>query len=270
MFARILEMLAYCALVVALLSGILNYGFGISGYIEVVPGIKPVDISRYSLARGLFVGPSQPDMKIRVSELNPATIEKPSVLYLEVTNRKDRHMNSHRLETGENVRISRLKMMYLGDYYEAIVTVMKKKHDYRAVPVKLTFKQTNTGNKYTGTLYMWESGAEGEGEYEASSGLFRIKIYKEGELEFNGELPFAKPVKQGDFTVTVPAVRHAGKIKVTRYGYRNQVIGGIGAFVLFLVLRIIFRPLLVYLWSEGNRVYFYTRSRSIKRLLLKE
>ncbi len=267
--SQVLEIIAYCGLVFALLSGTMNYGFGISGHVDISTGNRFIDLGTVSLNRAFLVRQSEPRLKVRASELQYATPSEPSTVVLEVADKDSANMTSYRLETGDSVSMGRFKMQYTGDTYIAFILVMKKKHDYRPVPIKLGLKSGHTGKTYTGMLVLREPGAKGEGEFDPASKTFRVKVYKNEELEFDGEFPYGESAQEGGFVVRVNALMHYGRFEIYRYGYRNQVIGGMGTFIIFLLARMIFRPFRVWVWSEGGRILFYTRNRAIKKLLLK-
>jgi hypothetical protein len=146
---------------------------------------------------------------------------------------------------------------------------MKKRHDYLASPLELRISADNPGGIYTGPLIMNEPGAKGEGEFDPENRLFNIKVYKNEELEFDGEVLYGGTKRQGDLAVTIGALSHFGRIEITRYGHRNQVIGGMSVFIVFLLARFIFRPVQVCLRTEGGNTFFYTCSRSIRKMLIK-
>jgi hypothetical protein len=263
----VLELVAYCALVFALLSGLMNYGFGISGYVNISPGGEPIDLNKTGLERGFLAGHSEVPLEIKATELTYAADDKPSVVFVDIADKKDGNMTSYRLETGESISIDRLRFRYLGDSRLAYISVMKKRHDYLASPLELRISADNPGGLYTGPLIMNEPGAKGEGEFDPETRLFKIKVYKNEELEFDSEVLYGDTERQGDLAVTIGALSHYGRIEITRYGYRKQVIGGMSVFIVFLLARLIFRPVQVCLWAEGDITFFYTRSRSLRKML---
>ena len=161
-------------------------------------------------------------------------------------------------------------MQYRGDAYMAFIAIFKKSHDYRPVPVKFESWTGNPEKPYSAFIYIRTPGVRGEGEFDAVSRKLRVRVYRDEALEFNGELLSGKKERQGDVMVQFTSLVHYGTFDISRYGYRNQVIGGMGALILFFVLRIVFRPGMVCLWPEGNRVYSYTRNRLVRKSLLKK
>jgi hypothetical protein len=265
----VLELMAYGALVFALLSGLMNYGFGISGYVNISPGGEPIDLNKTGLERGFLAGPSELSLNVSASELKYAVSGKPSVVFFNISDDQSGHASSYRLETGESISVERLRFRYLGDSWLAYISVMKKRHDYLTSPLELRISADNPEGIYTGPLIMNEPGAKGEGEFDPETRLFKIKVFKKEELEFDSEVLYGDAERQGDLAVTIGALSHYGRIEITRYGYRNQVIGGMSVFIVFLLARLMFRPVHVTLWTEGDKTFFYTCSRSLRKTLLK-
>jgi hypothetical protein len=265
----VLELVAYGALVFALLSGLMNYGFGMSGYVNVSPGGEPIDLNKTGLERGFLAGHSEVPLEIKAMELTYAADYKPSVVFIDIADKKDGNMTSYRLETGESISVERLRFRYMGDAYLAYISVMKKRHDYLASPLELRISADNARGLYTGPLIMNQPGAKGEGEFDPETRLFKIKVYKDEELEFDREVLYGDTERQGDLAVTIGALSHYGRIEITRYGYRNLVIVGMIVFMVFLLARFIFRPVHVCLWTEGDKTFFYTCSRSIRKIFIK-
>jgi hypothetical protein len=88
----VIELVAYCALVFALLSGLMNYGFGISGYVNISPGGEPINLNKTGLERGFLAGYSEVPLEIKATELTYAADDKPSVVFVDIADKKDGNM----------------------------------------------------------------------------------------------------------------------------------------------------------------------------------
>lgn len=266
----VLEIAAYSALVFIIISRILNYGFGISGEVNVSPGGEMIDMDAGSLERGFFADRFPLSFKIKASSITDTIPGAPSTAILEVMDNKSGEIETHRVGTGERITVNRLRMQYRGDAYMAVIAIYNKSHDYRPVPIRYESWKVNPEKPYSAPFYIRTSGVTGEGAFDPVSRKLRVRVYRDETVEFDGELLSGTREYQGDMMVQFNSLMHYGAFDISRYGYRNQIIGGMVALVLFLVLRIIFRPGTVCLRTEDDRVFFYTRDRSIKRLLLKE
>jgi hypothetical protein len=184
--SRFIEVIAYCAIVLSLISGILNYGFRLRGNIEVatVGSLKDLD----------SVQPLS--LRLRASEINYATADRPPSIAFELLKGDRDSGRKYRLEQGEGIRHGFLNMRYDGDYFIAFLTVMRGGLDYRPVPVRLVLSEGASKGMYHGDITMRVPGVRGEAEYEPGARKFRIRIYRKEELEFETEFLYGTTGKR--------------------------------------------------------------------------
>ncbi len=268
--SRLLEVAAYTSLVFAIASGLLNYGLGISGIVSVSPGGELIDLSLTELNRGFFSKQTEPSLKLRASELTPSISGSPSSITIEVHSKDLQHEIQKKMENGESLSVGRFSLRFTGDFYMAFISVVKGNHDYLAYPLTISKQAGTDDNVYRGRFLIAEPGTQGEGEYIPASQEFRVKVYKDNQPEFDGLFKYGEEAAQGDFRVSVKALSHAGRIEIARYSYKNQVLGGFLLLLVFIFIRLLFRPQMVCLQADGENVRFYTENRSVRRILLRE
>ncbi len=263
----VFEILAYSALIFILFTGIMNYGLGIGGQIKITPGGEMIDMGVVYLDKGFLAEQFSPFFMIRASSLTDTTSYDPSTIVLEVLDKKSWKLTSHRISTGESITVNRLRMEYIGDAYTTFISIYKGIHDYRPVPIRFESRTDISGNIYKAPIFIREPGTRGEGALDIVSKKLSIKVYRDEDLEFDGELLSGEKTSQGEMKVQFTSLMHYGIIDISRYGYRNYILSGIAALIFFLILRIFIRPEMVCLWSKGDNVFFYTRNRSVRALL---
>jgi hypothetical protein len=204
---------------------------------------------------------------MRLTEKKPSGPDRPSTIVLEASDRDEEEIiERYRLTTGDHARFGMLRMQYLGDYYLVFPTVFRNRHDYRAVSLKLKSTDPASG-MYSGDLHLREPGTRGTVEYEPSEERFRVRVYRDEALEFDTVFLQLNEGKDGDFTVRVPSLGHMAVVQISRYNYRLQVLAGMAAFVLFLLVRMVFRPVQIWLWTEKGNTLFYTPRRTMRKVL---
>jgi hypothetical protein len=268
--SRIIETAIYGALVFTLLAGLLNHAFGIRGYVEFGATGGWTDLEKADLKRGILARIMPTKIKIRLTEKKSAGPDMPSSIVFEASEGDDgENTERYWLKPGDSARFGMLRIQYMGDYYLAFPTVYRKRHDYRAVAQKLKLTDEAQGI-YSGDLRLREFETKGTIEYEPAEKRFRIRIYRDEELE--AETVFIHPDegKDGDFTIRVPSLGHLSVLRISRYNYRMQVLAGMAVCVLFFLTRMIFiRPLRVWLSSEKGKPRFYANQRRVKKALLR-
>ena len=262
---NIFEMLIYVSMIFMLISGLLNYSLGISGQIDVSPGSEFIDLSKVPLNRGFLASSNEPAFKIRMVSIDRSAEAEFSKGIFEVIEKDNKF--SYSINKGESFNIGRYRFFYLGDFYIAFISIMKKQHDYMPSPLLLK-KEKASDNIYKGDIFIAEPGASGKGEFDPQKNIFRIKAYKDGKQEFDTLFHYGETAEKGDYTVRVPALSHSGKVEISRYGYRSYVIAGSITFGVFLALRLFFRRKMVWIWTENGTPFFFTKHRALRPLLL--
>lgn len=265
--SRITETAIYCALIFTLLAGLLTHAFGIKGDLEIGVTEGWIDLEKAGLKRGGLARIIPSSLLVRLTEKTPGKPDKPSSIVFEAKNRgEDEVTQRYWFEPGDSSMFDMFRIQYMGDYFMIFPTVFRKRHDYRAVPVKLEMTDAPQG-VYSGDLQLREYGTRGTVEYKPNEKRYRIRIYRDEKLEADTVFIQHAEGKDGDFTVRVPSLGHIAVIRISRYNYRLQVLAGTAVFSLFIITRMIFRPQRVWLWNEKGPPLFYSDRGKTRKIL---
>lgn len=268
------EIVAYGALLVTLVLGLLNYGFSIRGFFTVSTGGEWANLQKnvQMLQKGFVADTSALDYEIKGTGLTSATTKAPSSITLLARDRNGKETASPRLKIGDTYDLGRVRMLYRGDGYLVFPLVMKGQHDFLPHPLYLYHKEGAKNGVYRAKLEMSEPGTRGEMEFVPSARLFTVKVEKDGRAVYDGNFALeseGRPSegREGDFRVSVMSLGHFGKFEIMRHTYRNQIFAGLVTLLAALLARVLSRPQQVWLWAEGDSCYYYTRNRSVSKAL---
>lgn len=271
--ALILETLSYSILLSVLVLGIINYGTNISGFVSIAAGGEWVDVGRnlQRIQKGFLVDRSDISLKIRGKKLLFGTADKPSEITFDLLHNGGDTPERITMHPGDELSRGKFRMLYKGDIYRAFISVRKGEQDLLPAPLKL-FKQADTDDPmlYHGNLYFVTPGAAGQGWFDPETREFRVKIYLNNELGFDRSFAYGDQATEGDFLVGVTALAHHGRIYIWGVYYKNILFAGLILLFLCVVVRAVFNPQKILIWTEGDRTFFYTRNRRLKKKLSAE
>ncbi len=263
----LIELLAYCSLLVVLLFGLMTYGFGVRGVAILSPGGEPVDIGTLPLSRGFLAEHFKPFLNLRAGSISDTLEDRPSELVLEVTDRQGGKVSTYRLEKDDSIEVNRLKLEYAGEYYIMFISVMRGSHDYMPWVQKLTTDQDGDEYPYSSKFYFKEHGLDGDVYYDPVQRKLRLTFAREGITEFDEEFMQDEPVKRGELRVQLKTIGHEARVNIVRFGYRTQVLAGMAGLIFFLVMRLIFRPLLLVLKEEGGDTVCRFNNKKVMKMV---
>lgn len=244
----IFEAIAYAGIIYMLISGLLNYGFGISGRVELSPGAEWSRIEELKLKRGFLSEGRISGLKIRAESLENAAGERPSEVSVEFEGKDGGKYFFKEISPGGLFEAGPLMIKYIGDAYMAFVSVYKEDLDLLPGPLVL---YEEGGGIYVGGMAFGHPEIDGEGKYDPSAGLFSIRLIGNDAVDFN--FRYGEGASEGDYRVRVNALAHYGRFDVWSPGLRGHVIFGIVLFLAGLSARlyIAFFPL----HKDGRRLF---------------
>jgi hypothetical protein len=264
----IIEAALYVTLIFIFTTGFLNYAFGINGFVEFGATGGWMDIDGADLDKGVLARIMPTSIQLRLSEKTPAGHDKSASVVFEASKGEDEeNIDRYWLQPGDYVRFGMLRIQFMGDYYLAFPTVFKKRHDYRAVSSKLKEKDAGSGI-YSGDLGLRQSGRRGTVEYEPTEKKFRVRVYRDEEIEFDTAFIHPGEGRDGDFTVRVPSIGHIAVLHVSRYSYRIQVLTGMALLIVLLLIRMVLKPQQIWIRREKGKTMIFTKRRKVRKTLV--
>lgn len=256
----------YLSLLFIMTAGCLNFGFGVGGHIDLSPDGEETKFATLQLERGYLVTPRSYPFLLRLGSLLPATGGEPSQAILAVRQEGEGTKTEHRLSPGDVFYLGRVSVRYQADYFIAFIKILRNEHDYLAKPL-LLYPDLQGG--YSGELGVAEPRVTGKGKYEPGRGRFTIEIMRDGKEEYRGSFRFADRAENGGFSVFVPAMLHAAKFEVSRFGYRREIVTAFAILAGLMVLRLLCRGGMIEISRDKDgQVYGRATSKSLLRALL--
>ena len=264
-----LEILAYAGLLFALVSGTINFGLGIRGYVMAAPGAVWVDLkgNTVMVQQGFMADRTYLASKIKVLDLKNGAGGHASQIGFEVAGRVGEKTGTYTLNSGDAVDIGKIRLRFLGDTYMVFSYVTKKDLDFQSEPVYLHRQKDGRGSDYRGELKLHQPGATGAMTYDPATSRFRVLINEKGRQGLDRVMAQGEVARQGEYAVQVTGLGHFGRIDIMRHNYRNQIFAGLFIMAAALVARLFSRPLRVWLWTVDGQVFFCTKSRKLHTLL---
>ena len=267
--ALMFEVVAYTGLLIALVSGTVNFGLGIRGYVMVAPSTAWVELESniQMVQQGFMVDRTALPSKVKITELSNGKVGKRPQIRFEIAGGGDKTAGIHTLASGDALDVGKIRLRFIGDTYMVFSYMTKKGLDFQSEPVYLHRQAKGGSSEYRGTLKLNQPGATGVMTYDPASSRFRVLLYDKGRLVLDRAVAQGEVGRQGEYAVQITGLGHFGRIDIMRHSYRNQIFAGLIIMAGAVVVRLFCRPLRVWLWSEDGKTLFYTRNRRLRKLL---
>jgi len=267
--AAALECGVYFGLLFTLAYGVVNYGFGVTGFVDVTSGSEWLDLrtNLQVVQKGFLVPKSGVDYSLRGEQLKSALGKARPEITLHVVDSAGKQTVHPGVKAGTSFDVGNFRFYFRGDNYLAFLSVMQGNNDFLAAPLHLQARKGPRGVIYAGRLDLAHAGATGAGEYDPAAKTFSFMLDKKGTRLFDGRFPYGEEGRQGDVRIVVTALGHYGRFDVTRHYYRNQIFAGMIIMVAALLLRVVLMPGRVWIWEKDGKQYCYTRNIWLRRKL---
>jgi len=265
--AVFLEIASYGGLLFALGFGMVNYGLGLYGYLQVSPHGESMDFVKNLrvVQKGFLVDMAGFDLKLSCDDLTDGGPNVASKLTLRIADGRGRVIATPQISTGERFDAGGFQAKYSGDAYLLSSYITVKTLDLRSLPTFLYSRWGGREGVYRGALRLADPGATGVAEFDPATGKFRFVVTTKEGLQGGQSLRMGETGHDGDFSFTVSSYGHMGKVEIWHHYYRNQIFGGLALMLIALLARLILRPQQVWFWAEGGANFFFTRNRSVRK-----
>ena len=270
--ALFLEAISYVGLLLALGFGMVNYGLGLHGSLQVSPHGERMDFVRNLrvVQKGFLVDLARFDLQLRCEELLDGRGIDPSLVSLQIFDGEGKILANPKISKGERFDVEGFQLRYTGDAYLLSSYITLGNLDLRSLPTFIDSRWGGGDGAYRGALRLMDPGATGTVQFDPTTGLFSFAVTMKDGLQGVKSSKMGETGRDGDFSFTVTSYSHVGRIEIWHHYYRTQIFASLALMFAAVALRLCLGPQRVWLWNDGGEGFFYTPQGALRKKLVEQ